>query len=306
MPRGASKHYYDDHIDLLDRASQFFARKIWHGADKVYARFLKDAPSGVVDTIRRETSVPAVSKHPLLVKLREDQRLSPCPYWFVLGAGPFFDPAEAARRSPTDPLFHAGLFSPGRVNFSGGCADWSGGLTDHAARRDADPKAFLSNLLCGSTNGNHLIGFEMGDKAEILPDVFHDPMARVLMIEGAWVLPLLKGQLPPIVRARFVALQRQERDLMSMFPSRDTRAEVKTLSLADAISSPSVLLSSLERDLGLENATHISTRPLQLDIKRLCTNLEALRDDGLNPTMLKAVSPLLERSAMSDQDTNAA
>jgi len=39
--QGKPHLFYDDHSDMLLQTDHFFARKVWHGADKLYSRFLK-------------------------------------------------------------------------------------------------------------------------------------------------------------------------------------------------------------------------------------------------------------------------
>ncbi len=294
---------YDDHLPLLRRSDCFVARKVWPGAEKLYGAFLGPP----VESAFRATPNPAelreyfAAARTQRVKGRAGLIMqsrfpapryagprTAAPYCVLHGLDDLYPRLKPWLADHARAQVHGHLFARDRVQFANDAPGFDGALTDHAGLRDANPWAFLTNVLRAAGRDMPVFLTSASDTLAVFSDIAKDPNARVFAVTGAWTVPLSLILNPdsagrvavPETAAR---LQRAEAAMVKLLDAPGARATVQMQTLADHIADPAPMLDAILGGLGraadLAPADPLAPR----DLSRLPTYLRDLRNAGLLP-----------------------
>ncbi len=300
--------FYDDHLQLLERSACFVARKIWPGADRLYAHFLAPRPASDA-----EPDPARVDRHFARVT---EQRLRGRPGLYMMGRFPA--PARAGDRSAGPyavfigfadlfPTFrewlsalgglrvHGRLYAPHGAEFAGGETVFAGGLSASAPLRNYNPVAFLTNLIW-ATRGEvqaFLLHPEdqMGQHLDLIHFMASDRNARIAHIAGAWTVPLSQrfAEAPcafPELRKLAAAWQKSELAMLDILRGPQAVAEIKTWSLAEFLEDPVAPFQAVLKSLAPFLAQRPDRLPHMTERTALARFLQALRNAGMAPQVM--------------------
>ena len=303
--QGKPHVFYDDHLPLLRDSRAFVARKIWPRAGKLYAAFPERAPTlGAA-----EPDATRVHRHfrRALVRRTEGRPglchagRHPNPGWGAVTAGryavlqgfaPLIRDFPAWMASTTGARCHGRLFAPGEVHFAGGEDVVAGAIPASAPTRDADPEAFLRNLLWASRGETQAFLLDPADRQEVLQAIHRDPNAHVYVIAGAWALSLwLQGLSANEARSEAARLQRVEAEAIRLLRGAEARARVRLWSLAEAIEAPMEPLQVIAADLAPREMTRLVAAPTFVPLDGFGVFLQQLRNLGMNLYAAGGIEP---------------
>lgn len=273
--QGRPHMFYDDHADLLEQTDHFFARKIWHGADGLYRRFLKNEKPNAramdsefgLDLIfsdaknRRCDGRPGrltVGRFPATAFDRQPRTCRN--YAALIGFGHVFEDFQPWLAKTTGMLAHGRLFKKNRVEFAHNADEMPGALMANPLIRDHNPEQFLCNLLWGASARHHSLMMELSDGERMTAFLCHDRNAQMVVLRGGWVLELLARGLDDLAilkrQAKRLAKAEQifEREL-----KKSGRADVHYVSLSDLVDQHDSALGGIQEFL----TPHVELRPKQ-------------------------------------------
>ncbi len=301
--QGKPHIFYDDHLQLLRRSDCFVARKIWPFADRLYEAFLTDQAGamkrtepnpGKIDRIfakaveRRTRGRPGLymqSRFP--VETRENG-LTCAPYSVFQGFSDLFENFEPWLARMTGMRVHGHLFAPERAEFSDGQTVMNGALSDSAALRDYNPRAFLASLIW-NTRGERQC-FQFGPR-DVIEDVewyiAKDPNAQISVISGAWAVPLFKsnGNFADI-RREAALLQQIESQHLKVLRSSWIKARVRIWTMAEFIEAPMEPLQTIIDEIGQQNLRGLAEVPRMSDLTGFGQFLQNLKNQGMHPYLM--------------------
>jgi len=301
--QGKPHIFYDDHLQLLRRSDCFVARKIWPSADRLYEAFLTD-PAGAMK--RTEPDPAKIDR--IFAKAVERRRrgrsglymqsrfpgeghggaLTCAPYSVFEGFGDLFEDFEAWLARTCGMRVHGHLFAPERAAFSDGRSVISGALSDSAALRDYNKRAFLTNLIW-NTRGERQ-GFQLGpgDHIEDVEwDIAKDSNAQISVISGAWAVPLFGSNADfGDIRREAARLQRIESRHLDVLRSQWVRARVRIWTMAEFIEAPMEPLQTILDEIGRQGPQTLAEAPRMADLTGFGQFLQNLRNQGMHPYLM--------------------
>ena len=299
--------FYDDHLQLLRRSDCFVARKIWPGAERLYAAFLtdqagamtrKDPDPGKIDRVfakaleRRRHGRPGLLMQSRFPAEGRGQAETCAPYSVFEGFADLFEDFAPWLARRTGMRVHGHLFAPGRAEFADGESIIEGALSDSAALRDYNKRAFLTNLIW-NTRGERQ-AFQIGPRdaiADIEWDIARDPNAQVSVIPGAWAVSLWRAGGDPDEVGRIAArLQRAEAAHLDVLRSQWARAQVRVRTLAEVLDAPTAQLQQCLDGLGPAACEATGEMPRMVDLSGFDGFLERLKTEGLHPCLAGDIS----------------
>ena len=301
--QGKPHIFYDDHLQLLRRSDCFVARKIWPDADRLYQAFLKDPDNtmgrtepnpGKIDRIfakavdRRVYGRPGLYMQSRFPVEGRENGLTSAPYSVFEGFAELFEDFETWLARSTGARVHGHLFAPDRAQFSDGQTVMNGALSDSAALRDYNPRAFLANLIWNTRGERQCFQFGPGDTQTIEWDMAKDNNAQISVITGAWAVPLFKSNLNfADIRAAAAQLQRIESKHLDVLRSQWTKARVRIWSMAEFVESPMEPLQVVIDEMGLSRAQRgLSEAPRMTDLTGFGQFLQNLKNQGMHPYLM--------------------
>lgn len=292
---GRPHEFHDDHATLLRESGCFFARKIWPGADALYRAFpMARFPAGQVEvpapqridrvfeaaTQRRSTGRNGLymqGRFPLRNNENRAARTQSSLFW---GFEHLFPEFEDWLRQQTDGPVHGHLFAPERVEFDGRPAIGPGCLPTSAALRDANPCAFLTNLLWNANGQRQCYLHGPRDNHGAMGFVCGDPQAQVSVVTGAWVIPM--AATGKVDRSAIAQIHEQEWQQIARLRQSWTRASIRIWTLADFLGAPIDNLRSVVSDIVPGGLRKPFAVPRVADIAPVPEFLAQARDAGLN------------------------
>lgn len=305
--QGRPHVFYDDHQQLLRRSECFVARKIWPGADKLYAQFpVARAGGGVSDAepqparidrhfarattqrVRGRAGLYMASRFP--AANRENGRTAE-PYSVFQGFSEVFQDFEGWLAAVTNCRVHGHLFAPHKVEFAGREKVFTGGLSDSASLRDYNPRAFLTNLLWATRGERQCFQFGPGDtqgrKFELLWLMAGDSNAQISVISGAWAVPLYRsGGDFARLRREAARLQRIESAMIEILQSPATRARIRIWTMAEFLENPAEPLHTLFDEIAPHAQARLIRLPELVDLTGFGSFLQELRNQGMQPVLM--------------------
>jgi hypothetical protein len=300
--QGRPHVFYDDHLHLLRRSEAFVARKIWPNADLLYSTYLAPADPtvprpepnpGKIDrlfakAVERRTKgrsgLYMQSRFP--TKSRGGNR-SAAPYGVFEGFADLFEDFRPWLARVTESRVHGNLFAPDRVHFAEDETVFKGGLSDSATLRDYNPRSFLTNLIWNSRGERQCFQFGPGDAQAITTFLAGDPSANLMIVSGAFAIPLWRSGRPfPEIRAEVARLQKIEAEFIALLQGPETKARVRLWSLADFVEDPVEPLQQIVDDLN-PRAPHRTTElPRMIDLTGFASFIQNLRNQGMQPVLM--------------------
>lgn len=303
--QGKPHVFYDDHLDLLRQSHCFVARKIWPGADRLYSAF-----SGS-DSGARSDAAPnpaPVERHFAKTRARRTEgraglhmhsrapatylhnTKSAAPYTMLAGFDQVIHGFAPWLAGAVDAQVHGHLFAPERAEFAGGETIAPGAQSDHAALRDYNPTAFLTNLLWNGRPRHQCFQFGPRDTQDIAWFTATDPNAQIFVVTGAWAVALFQsGAEIASIRAKAARLQQVENAWLGVLRSPHTRARLRICTLAEFVANPAPQLHALVDAIGRKPAQ--MPLPGLVDLAGFDVFLHRLRNAGMVPTLVGDFDP---------------
>jgi hypothetical protein len=300
--QGKPHIFYDDHLQLLRRSDCFVARKIWPHAEKLYRAFLTDSEGamkrtepnpGKIDRLfskaveRRTRGRPGLYMQSRFPNQDWENGVTAGPYSVFQGFAELFEDFEPWLARTTGARVHGHLFGPDRVHFAEGQEAINGALSDGAALRDYDPRAFLTNLIWNTRGERQCFQHGPTGNQKINWQIARDPNAQVSVITGAWAIPLFRSNLDfGEIRREAARLQKIESELVEALRSAYAKARVRVWTLADFIEAPMEPLQSILDEIGRVELRHLSEAPKMVDLAGFGQFLQNLKNQGMHPYLM--------------------
>jgi hypothetical protein len=300
--QGKPHIFYDDHLQLLRRSDCFVARKIWPNANRLYEVFLDNRENeakqtepnpGKIDRIfakaveRRTRGRPGLYMHSRFPNEDWENGVTCSPYSVFEGFTELFENFESWLAKTGGVRVHGHLFAPDRAEFAGGQSLINGCLSDSAAKRDYDPKAFLTSLLWNTRGERQVFQFGPSDNQKISWLLAKDPNAQISVISGAWAVPLFKTNRNfADLRAEAAELQRIESKHLDVLRSVHAKARIRIWTMAEFIEAPMEPLQTILDEIGAIHDRRISEVPKLVDLQGFGQFLQNLKNQGMHPYLM--------------------
>ena len=300
--QGKPHIFYDDHMQLLRRSDCFVARKIWPHAEKLYSGFLADDASvftgaepnpGKIDRIfskaveRRTKGRPGLYMQSRFPNVGWENGLTGAPYGVFEGFSELFEDFEDWLARVTGTRVHGHLFAPERAEFAGDQAVFAGALSDSAALRDYDPRAFLTNLMWNTRGERQCFQYGPRDTVAISAHLARDANATISVISGAWAVPLFYSNANfSEIRREAARLQRIESAHLDALRSFQAKARVRIWTLADFVENPMEPLQTIIDELGARTAHRLTEAPRMVSLEGFGQFLQNLKNQGMQPHLM--------------------
>ncbi|NCQ23436.1 MAG: glycosyl transferase [Rhodobacteraceae bacterium CG17_big_fil_post_rev_8_21_14_2_50_63_15] len=301
--QGRPHIFYDDHLQLLRRSDCFVARKIWPFADRLYQAFLTDSAGamkrtepnpGKIDRIfakaveRRTRGRPGLYMQSRFPVEGRENGLTCSPYSVFEGFSELFENFEPWLSRVTGMRVHGHLFAPERAEFSEGQPVMNGALSNSAALRDYNPRAFLASLIWNTRGERQCFQFGPRDRIETIAwDIAKDPNAQISVISGAWAVPLFQSNANfSDLRREAARLQQIESKHLDVLRSFWTRARVRIWSMAEFIEAPMEPLQTIIDEIGQPAQRGLTEAPRMVDLTGFGQFLQNLKNQGMHPYLM--------------------
>ena len=297
--QGKPHLYYDDHGDLLEQTDHFFARKIWHGADGLYARFLKGRGRKAARPIDTDFGLDVlfekawdrrcngrrgrltVGRFPAAAY--EKQPSTVRDYGAFIGFGHIFEGFETWLNRTTGTLAHGRLYKKNAVQFADHAREMPGCIPANPAMRDHNPEQFLCNLLWSNAAKRQSLMVEHSDSKRMCEFLVHDPNAKLFVMRGGWVLELFQRELKDdrILKRQAERLLAAEKHFEGEIGDVG-RDGIFHFEFADLMRNPDAELSRIQSVLSPEVSLRPIARLLMRDLGGLSAFVERLKALGID------------------------
>ena len=300
--QGKPHIFYDDHLQLLRRSDCFVARKIWPFANRLYDAFLNDQTGamnrtepnpGKIDRIfskaveRRTRGRPGLYMQSRFPAEGRENGLTCAQYSVFEGFSDLFENFESWLSKVSGTRVHGHLFGTDRAEFADGQTVMNGALSDSAALRDYNPRAFLSNLIWNTRGERQCFQFGPRDNQAIEWHIAKDPNAQVSVITGAWAIRLFKSNANfADIRREAARLQRIESKHLEVLRSQWTKARVRIWNMAEFIESPMEPLQTIIDEIGQADHRRLAEAPRMADLTGFGQFLQNLKNQGMHPYLM--------------------
>jgi hypothetical protein len=182
---------------------------------------------------------------------------------------------------------HGHLYHPARAQFAGGDTVYNGGLSDSAALRDYDPRAFLTNLIWNTRGERQCFQFGPGDQQPIAWYLAGDPNAQISVISGAWAIPLFRSNLNfGEIRREAARLQKIETAHLEVLRAQWAKARVRIWTLAEFVENPMEPLQTIVDEISPRALRRLTEAPRMADLTGFGQFLQNLRNQGMQPVLM--------------------
>ena len=300
--QGKPHIFYDDHLQLLRRSDCFVARKIWPRAERLYQTFLADTPGGPnrqepnpgkIDRIfakavdRRTRGRAGLYMHSRFPNEGWENGVTAAKYSVFQGFAELFEDFDTWLAKATGSRVHGHLFAPERAEFADEETIINGALCDNATLRDANPRAFLTNLLWNTRGQRQCFQYGPRDTESVVWDMAKDPNAQISVISGAWAVPLFQSNRNfAKLRADAARLQKIETRMLDAYRSPFAKARIRIWSMAEFIESPMEAIQVIIDEIGAQPARRLSEAPLMVDLTGFGQFLQNLKNQGMHPYLM--------------------
>ncbi|WGT52059.1 beta-1,6-N-acetylglucosaminyltransferase [Thioclava nitratireducens] len=300
--QGKPHIFYDDHLQLLRRSDCFVARKIWPKADKLYRTFLDKSPGrsvmaepnpAKIDRLfsksieRRTRGRPGLYMQSRFPRKDHENGKTSAPYSIFHGFSDLFENFDGWLAKYVGARVHGHLFAPERAEFAGGERMFNGCLTDDAALRDYNPRAFLTNLIWNSRGERQCYMFSPRDNQANNWFTATDPNAQISVITGAWALPLSRrNENFTTIRREAAMLQKRELEHLDILRSMYVKARVRIWTVADFIENPMEPLQTIIDEISPRATRRLTEAPQMVDLSGFNQFLQNLKNQGMQPLVM--------------------
>ena len=300
--QGKPHLFYDDHLQLLRRSDCFVARKIWPHAHRLYRMLLSDSPAAQpggepnparIDRLfskaseRRTRGRAGLYMQSRFPRPEWENGKTAAPYSVFAGFSEIFENFEPWLGKLIGTRVHGHLFAPERAEFAGGEVVFNGGLSQSAALRDTNPRAFLTNLIWNTRGERQCFQFGPNDAQEILPFLAGDPNAQISVISGAWAVPLWRTQGEfAALRREAARLQKLESWYLGVLRASWAKARVRVWSMAEFVEDPLEPLQGVIDEISPRALRQMTEAPGLTDLSGFGQFLQTLRNNGMQPVLM--------------------
>ncbi len=300
--QGKPHIFYDDHLQLLRRSDCFVARKIWPRADKLYDGFLTNAANlmsgaepnpGKIDRIfsraveRRTKGRPGLLMQSRFPNEGWENGTTCAPYSVFEGFSELFEDFDIWLNRMAGVRVHGHLFAPERVQFSGNQTVFPGALTDSAAVRDYNPRAFLTSLIWNTRGERQCFQFGPHDNQALNWFIAKDPNAQVSVISGAWAVPLFKSNRNfSDIRREAARLQKIEAEFIDVLYSYYAKARVRVWTMAEFVENPMEPLQTIADEIRARSPYRLAEAPKMVNLDGFGQFLQNLKNQGMKPHLM--------------------
>ena len=300
--QGKPHTFYDDHLQLLRRSDCFVARKIWPSANRLYKAFLQENDDtgnqaepnpGKIDRIfakaveRRTRGRAGLYMQSRFPREGWENGATPSGYHVFQGFSELFEDFGPWLEKITDATVHGHLFAPDRVEFSENESSYNGGISNSAAIRDYDPRAFFTSLIWNTRGQKQCFQFGPDDNQALNWFIAKDTNAHISVITGAWVVPLFHSDLSfADIRKEAARLQKIESKHMSVLRSIYAKSRVNIMTMAEFIEAPMEPLQDIIDAVGPRKMHSLTEAPKMVDLSGFGKFLQNLKNQGMHPHMM--------------------
>ena len=310
--QGKPHIFYDDHLQLLRRSNCFVARKIWPGADRLYAHFLGEnnrknssEPPNAEQVSRyfmraRERSTkgrPGLYMQSRFPKAGDVHDITANAYSVFQGFSEVFINFESWIERHSNARVHGHLFDPARAHFSNQGDVFKGGLSSSAKLRDRNVKAFLTNLIWNTQGEYQCFQYGPSDTPKLGELIALDSNARICVVSGAWAISLFRSQRPfSQLRQEAALLQQSEKRFLEQLKNKRAKAQVKLWTLEEFLLAPEEALRITLETTGATAPEPLRHLPRMHDLKGFNTFLRELQNQGMHPYAIGNISAFETKS----------
>lgn len=303
---GRPYQLYDDHALLLEESRCFVARKVWHGATGLLQHFPLSEDRGTAlappqpqrferlinRTVRRRLlGRPGLYMQSRFPRKDCENGKTSAPYAIFQGFVDVFPDFEEWLAGHVEADVHGHLLGPDEVEFAGRPEIGPGAISSSTVLRDRDPQGFLTALI-RITPRMQVFQFSPRDNQALSWFMATDPNAQFHVITGAWMLPLLKSEMPfDDIRRIAAQLQRAELKQLDILNSVWVKARVQVHELTDFLARPQAILQAALQQLQVP-ARPVDDMPPMRDMHGLAELLRQLRNSGLRPRLTGESLPM--------------
>lgn len=300
--QGKPHIFYDDHLQLLRRSDCFVARKIWPQANTLYNAFLgagsdqqqraEPNPGKIESLFAKAVERRTRGRAGLYMQSRypnenwENGRT--CAAYSVFeGFAELFEDFESWLSKTTGSRVHGHLYGPDRVAFAGDEAVYNGALSDSAALRDYNPRAFLTNLIWNTRGERQCFQFGPADTQDPSWFIALDPNAQISVISGAWAVPLFRSNLDfATIRKEAARLQKIEGTHLDILRSPYAKARVRIWTMAEFVENPMEPLQAIIDEINPRALRRLAEVPMMVDLTGFGQFLQNLKNQGMQPLLM--------------------
>lgn len=299
---------YDDHAGILADSRCFVARKIWPGAAGLLAHFppAQDGPPQVDppqpariarvinQTVRRRVlGRPGLYMQSRFPRKDAENGKTSAPYAVLQGLTDIVPGFEDWLQRHLTGQVHGHLLAPDQVEFAGRPQTGPGAISANPLVRDHDPQGFLTSLI-RITDRMQVFQFSSRDNQALNWFMATDPNAHILVVTGAWKLPILHSGMPfDDMRRIFAHLQRVELEQLDVLNSVWVRARLSQYDLGEFLLNARPILQDFLLQIDPHSRPILSMPPMR-DLTGLDGMLRRLRNSGLRPRLTGEDLPRVE------------
>ncbi len=289
--QGKPHLFYDDHKTVLEQADFFFARKIWHGADKLYKRFtgkrkplrwqepMLDVGLDVLfqDASRRRCEGREgrvnVGRFPAAAHTKQPETCAP--YTVFFGFTHVCEAFEAWVQETTGRQTHGRIYKSNEVQFANSSQLEDGAVPNNPKIRDVNPEQFLCNIVWNSRPNEIALMYDFADGKRMAQFFANDPKSSIIAVKGSWVIELYQRNLVDKHKVLQIArkLSRFEADFIKELASAGHQ-NVLSISLHDLIDDFDDVCACIQSHVSPE----IDLRPQGVPQRKNLSGLKAFVD----------------------------
>jgi len=208
-------------------------------------------------------------------------------YSVFQGFTQLFEDFEPWLARATGARVHGHLYAPEKAEFADQQTVTSGALSQSALLRDANPRAFLTNLIWNTRGERQCFQYGPRDNQDIVWGIAKDPNAQIVVISGAWAVPLFKSNRNfADLRQEAAALQKIEAEALNAYRSPYAKARVRIWSMAEFIESPMEPLQSIIDEITTRPTRRLAEVPRMVDLTGFGQFLQNLKNQGMHPYLM--------------------
>ncbi len=290
--------FYNDQLDLMMSSDCFMARKIWSGADDLYAILLdskranqpmtKANPKRLIDTFDAADQTRCEGGegrfHPGRFPLGQAQGsgVSAGEYTVFAGFKDLYEHFPEWLGQNTDALPHGRIFAPRHVANKKSGQHFEGNLPAVAGIRNRNVRSYLSNFLWANREQHQCFIYELNDTKEVPGILSHDRNAKIIMVRHSWLLLLLnrKSSFREILIAA-QNFQKIEQNFLEEMAEANKSSRLMIMELDDAVQKTSEMLLQATEHLVPPNRRRLQVMPKMHNLDKLDSLVRKLRNKGL-------------------------
>jgi len=198
-----------------------------------------------------------------------------------------FEDFESWLAKTTGARVHGALYARGRVGFAGRNRTHAGCISDSAALRDYDTKAFLTNLIWNTRGERQCFQFGPRDNQDPSWFMATDSNAQISVISGAWAVPLFTSNRNfTEIRKEAARLQKIEAEHLEILRSPHIKARVRVWTMADFVEAPMEALQTIIDEIGVRGTRRLTEAPRMVDLHGFGEFLQNLKNQGMHPHLM--------------------